>query len=388
MVETMDPERLAPIREVAARHVGDDRVPGLVVLVVRGDQTYAEPFGSQTIGGPPMQRDSLFRISSMTKPVTGTATLALASEGLLSLDQPIGELVPELARPRVLRRADGPLEDTVEARRAVTVRDLLTFTHGFGMAVEMFMAPEPWPVVTAAEQLELATLGPPDPDAPPDRETWIARLGSLPLIAQPGERWLYNTGATVLGVLLARAAAMPFDEVLRTRVFEPLAMTDTAFFTSELSRFTATYAPGPDGLTVWDPPEGRWSRRPANPDGAAGLVSSADDMAALARALLDGGRPILDSAAVAEMTRNQLSAEQLASSAAFLGGDGWGLCQSVVVEGPRAGAFGWNGGLGTSWLVDPARDLAVIVMTNRMFDSPGLPQVHRDVRDAVYEVLA
>jgi CubicO group peptidase (beta-lactamase class C family) len=181
---------------------------------------------------------------------------------------------------------------------------------------------------------------------------------------------------------------MPFDEVLRTRVFEPLAMADTAFFTSELPRFTATYTTGSDGLAIWDPPEGRWSRPPANPDGAAGLVSSADDMATLARALLDGGRPILDPQAVAEMTRDHLSAEQRAASSAFLDGQGWGLCQSVVVEGPRAGAFGWNGGLGSSWLVDPVRDLAVVVMTNRMFDGPAGNPVHRDIQDAVYEALA
>ncbi len=133
----------------------------------------------------------------------------------------------------MLRRIDGPLEDTEPAQRAITPRDLLTFTFGFGLAVEMFSAPTPWPVVEAASALQLATLGPPDPAVQPDPDTWIARLGSLPLVAQPGQRWLYNTGAQVLGILLARAAGQPLNEVLRTRIFEPLGMRDTGFFTPQ-----------------------------------------------------------------------------------------------------------------------------------------------------------
>ncbi len=127
---------------------------------------------------------------------------------------------------------DGPLADTVPAARAITVRDLLTFTFGFGMVMEMFTSPTPWPVVEATEALRLSTIGPPDRDVQPDADTWIANLGSLPLLAQPGERWLYNTSASVLGVLIARAAAEPFGEVMRSRVFAPLGMRDTAFFTT------------------------------------------------------------------------------------------------------------------------------------------------------------
>jgi CubicO group peptidase (beta-lactamase class C family) len=128
---------------------------------------------------------------------------------------------------------DGPLDDTVPAARAITIRDLLTFTFGFGMVGEMFASPQPWPVVAATGELRLATIGPPDPPVPPDPDTWIAALGSLPLLAQPGERWMYNTGAQVLGVLVARAAGQPFSEVLRTRVFEPLGMRDTGFWTAD-----------------------------------------------------------------------------------------------------------------------------------------------------------
>jgi CubicO group peptidase (beta-lactamase class C family) len=158
-------------------------------------------------------------------------------------------LLPELAERRVLRRMDGPLDDTLPANRPVTTRDLLTFTFGFGMATEMFTSPAPWPVVEAANALDLATIGPPNPDVQPDPDTWIANLGSLPLLAQPGERWLYNTGSQVLGVLLARAAGEPFAEVLRTRVFDPLGMRDTGFWTPQAHRLATAYQrPSP---TAW-----------------------------------------------------------------------------------------------------------------------------------------
>lgn len=380
---------LARFAEVAASHVGADAVPGLVALVARGDQVHVEAMGSLSIGGPPVRRDSLFRIASTTKPVTAAATLALAREGLLTLDEPVDRLLPELAGPRVLRRMDGPLDDTVPAERAITVRDLLTFTFGLGMAMEMFTAPQPWPVVTAATELHLATIGPPSPAEQPDPDTWIAALGSLPLLAQPGARWLYNTGASVLGVLLARAAGMPIADVLRTRVFEPLGMRDTSFWTADTARLATAYLPTAGGLQVWDAPDGQWSRPPAFGDGAAGLVSTAADLLGFARMLLRGGAPVLAVDAVTEMTRDQLTpAQRTQDGKGFLDGRGWGFCQSVVTEGPYAGAFGWDGGLGSSWLVDPARDLTVIVLTQRLFETAQAPQVHRDLQAAAYSAVA
>ena len=231
MADLLTAAGLRRFSAAAAAHVGDETVPGLVALVARGDQVHVEALGSLSVGGPPVQRDSLFRIASNTKPVTGAATLALVREGLLDLDEPVGRLLPELASPRVLRRMDGPLDDTVPAGRPITARDLLTFTFGFGLTTEMFGGERPWPVVAAADALHLATIGPPDPAEQPGPDTWIAGLGSLPLLAQPGERWFYNTGASVLGVLLERAAGQPFADVLRTRLFEPLGMPDTAFWT-------------------------------------------------------------------------------------------------------------------------------------------------------------
>ena len=225
--------------------------------------------GRCRLAAPPVTRDSLFRIASMTKPVTGAATMALIEEGLIGLDEPVDRLLPELADRRVLRELDGPLDDTVPADRAITTRDLLTFTFGFGFVMEMFMPhlsrSRSW---SPSDEARLSTIGPPDPAIQPDPDTWIAGLGSLPLIAQPGERWMYNTGASVLGVLLARAAGQSFGDVLRTRIFEPLGMTQTAFWASETGRLAAAYRPasgpagqggaeGQGGLEAWDAPDGQ-----------------------------------------------------------------------------------------------------------------------------------
>jgi CubicO group peptidase (beta-lactamase class C family) len=329
----------------------------------------------------------LFRIASTTKPITAAATLAVVAEGLIALEEPVDRLLPELADRRVLRRMDGPLEETVPATRAITVRDLLTFTFGFGMVTEMFMAATPWPVVAAAEELRLATIGPPDLAAQPDPDTWIAGLGSLPLLAQPGERWLYNTGASVLGVLLARATGEPFADVLRTRVFDPLGMHDTAFWAVDTDRLATAYRPTPNGLAVWDEPQGSWSRRPAFGDGAAGLVSTADDLLAFSRMLLAGGAPVLTADAARTMTSDQLTAAQKARGGLgpdSFNGRSWGFCLAVSDNG----AFGWDGGFGSSWLVDPAADLTMIVLTQRMFESADLPPAHRDIQAAAYEALA
>jgi CubicO group peptidase (beta-lactamase class C family) len=382
--QDMADARFDGVREAAEQHVGDDSVPGLVALVAHGGETQVEAMGHLSVGGPPVERDSLFRIASMTKPVTGATTMALVDDGLLDRDEPVDRLLPELADRRVLRRMDGPLDDTVAAERPITTRDLLTFTFGFGMVMEMFAANPPWPVVQAAGGL--GTIGPPDPDVPLDPDRWIAALGSLPLLAQPGQRWLYNTGAAVLGVLLARAAREPFPEVVRRRVTEPLGMGDTSFWTDHPERLATAYQPTPDGLVVWDEPGGKWSRPPAFADGAAGLVSTADDMLAFARMFLAGGSPVLSESSARAMTSDQLTTEQKAYGGLgpdFFAGRSWSFCQAVA----DSGAFGWDGGLGTSWLVDPSRDLVVIVLTQRLFEASAAPAVHRDVQAAAYAAI-
>jgi CubicO group peptidase (beta-lactamase class C family) len=198
----------------------------------------------------------------------------------------------------------------------------------------------------------------------------MARLGELPLLAQPGERWLYQSGAQVLGVLASRAAGCPFGEVLRQRVFGPLGMNDTAFHTLDMSRLATAYGNREGHLEVSDPPNGQWSRSPAFPDGGAGLVSSVDDLAAFGRMLLRAGRPVLAPPTAAEMTRDQLTAEQRANvwpGFSFLDGRAWGYGVSIR----RDGAYGWEGGFGTTWVNVPSEDLTVVVLTQRAADETG-----------------
>ena len=373
------------IRPALEPHVGPERTPGVVALVAQGDQVHVEALGRLTVGGSPVQRDSIFRIASTTKPITAAATLVLVAEGALDLDEPVDRLLPELAARRVLRRMDGPLEDTVPADRAITTRDLLTYTFGFGQLFEMFLAPAPWPVVSAAEALGLHTFGPPDPATTPGPDAWLAGLGSLPLVAQPGARWLYNTSGSVLGILLSRAAGMSVGDVLRTRVFEPLGMRDTGFWTAEADRLATAYRPTPTGLQAYDGPDGAWSRPPAFEDGSGGLVSTVDDLLAFARMLLAGGRPLLPADLARAMCTDQLTQAQRASAVGtpYLGQRSWGFGQAVA----PSGAFGWDGGLGSSWLVDPRHDLTVVGLTQRAWDSPELPAVHRDLQAAAYAAL-
>ena len=236
-------EGLAALDAALARHTDSGSVPGLTALVARGGQVHVTTAGHLALGdSAPIGRDAIFRIASVTKLVTGVAAMLLIQDGVLALDDPVERWLPELAGRRVLRAWDAELTDTVPARRPITVEDVLAFRLGFGC----IFTPETLPVVVAAEQeLQLRTLGPPWPPTPHTPDQWIAALGRLPLLDQPGERFRYNTGATVAGILVERVAGAPLDEVLRKRVFEPLGMTDTGFYVpaAKLDRFTSMYAP-------------------------------------------------------------------------------------------------------------------------------------------------
>jgi CubicO group peptidase (beta-lactamase class C family) len=211
-----------------AARVAKGELPGLVTLVARGDAVHVDAIGKMAFGGgEPMRRDTIFRIASMTKPVIAAATMMLVEDGALALDEPVDRLLPELANRRVLRRVDGPVDDMVPAARPITVEDLLTFRMGYGMILEPTSDP-PFPIIEAARALPLMQ-GAPGRDVPVDPDTWMERFGSLPLMYQPGERWQYNVGSLVLGVLIARAAGQPLEAFLRTRIFEPLGMDETGF---------------------------------------------------------------------------------------------------------------------------------------------------------------
>ncbi len=371
-------DALASVDAIVDTAVEQGQVPGVVAAVARGKSVHVAVAGVMAIGGAPMRRDTLFRITSMTKPMTAAAVLSFVDDGLLKLDEPVDRWLPELADRNVLRRPDGPLDDTVPAQRPITVRDLLTFTWGFGMQGAMFIASEPWPIFTATVERELATFGPPQPVTVPDPDTWMARLGELPLLAQPGERWLYQTGAQVLGVLVSRLAAKPFDQVLRERLLDLLGMRDTGFHAADIGRLATAYERRDGRLEVADAPDGQWSRPPAFADGGAGLVSSVDDVVAFGRMLLRGGDQVLAPTTVAEMTRNQLTQAQRENvwpGFSFLDDRGWGYGVSVLDDG----RYSWDGGFGTTWSNVPSQDLTVVVLTQRADDETGMPAVCADV---------
>jgi CubicO group peptidase (beta-lactamase class C family) len=277
-------------------------VPGAVALLSRDGQTHVEKAGD-------VRADTIFRISSMTKPVTAVAAMMLVEECVLRLDDPVDEFLPELASREVLTRTDAPLGETVPAARAITLRDLLTFRLGLGL---MFGPPGTIPI---ADALGALGQGPPSPAGVPAPEEWMRRLGELPLIHQPGERWMYGTGSDVLGVLIARASGQRFDDFLRERIFVPLGMADTGFSVPgpELNRLPAEYATdfATGETVVFDPPDGQWSAAPAFPSGGDGLVSTIGDYAAFAAMLRDGGQygdaRILSRPAVTLMTSDHLT---------------------------------------------------------------------------------
>jgi CubicO group peptidase (beta-lactamase class C family) len=372
---------LARIDQIVENAVEQGQAPGVVAAAARGDSVHVATAGVMAVGGAPMRRDTLFRITSNTKPITAAVVLSLVDAGVLNLDGPVDGLLPELADRWVLVRPDGPLSDTVPAQRSITVRDLLTFTWGFGMQGAMFMAADPWPIVAATEERELFTFGPPQPDSMLDPETWMARLGELPLLAQPGERWLYQSGSQVLGVLASRAGGAPFPDVLQERLLGPLGMDDTAFYTTDTGRLATAYTRQEGRLEVSDTPYGQWSHPPVFPDGGAGLLSSVDDLVAFGRMLLHRGSPVLKLTTVTEMTRDQLTPAQRANvwpGFSFLDGRGWGYGVSILDDG----SYGWDGGFGTTWSNVPSQDLTVVVLTQRAADETGLPAVCADVLKA------
>ncbi|MGY1737190.1 serine hydrolase domain-containing protein [Geodermatophilus sp. SYSU D00684] len=370
------------IERVVSGAVADGAVPGAAWLVRRGNEVARGAAGTHTPGGDdPVAPDTVFRISSVTKPVVATAALTLVDDGTLTLEEPVDRLLPELAGRRVLADPADAAAGTVEARRAVTVRDVLTFRLGLGID---FTAPWPTPTVAALGEAGLPA-GPPAPQAAPPPDEWLRRVAGVPLAHQPGERWLYHTGASVLGVLVARAAGRPLPEVLAERVLVPLGMTDTGFGVPAPARgrFGPHWTP-PDEhgeRHLYDPADGQWATPPPFPDGGDGLVSTVDDLGVLARVLLAGGEPVLREPTVRAMLTEQAGPVDDE-------GGGWGLGLGVrrtdEAGGRHAGSFGWDGGLGSTWWTDPVTGTTAVLLTNQMWSSPVPPAVFDAFRAAAF----
>ncbi|BCJ29364.1 serine hydrolase domain-containing protein [Actinocatenispora sera] len=364
-------KRLVRVRDLLERHVGAGFVPGALMVLARHGETHVEAVGSLAFEGAgaatPMAGDTIVRMASMTKPVVAACAMTLVEDCTLRLDDPVDDLLPELADMRVLADPTGPLTDTVPAKRPITLRDLLTFTLGTGMVVA---EPGTAPIAEALDAL-----------GSPQLDEWVRRLGALPLVHQPGERWMYETGADVTGALIARATGTSFGEALRERIFEPLGMKDTGFHVDapNLARFATAYQrdDGPGGeAVVADPPDGWFSRPATFESGGGGLVSTADDYLAFASALLAGGthrgERVLSRPSTSLMSTDHLTPAQKAVSGfepGYFDAKGWGFGMSVVTRrthlGPSVGSYGWAGFWGTAWYNDPAEDLTAIVLLQR-----------------------
>lgn len=359
------------IQAAMEEYVESGAVPGLVWWVSRNGEVSRGELGTSLPGGAgdPVRPDTLFRLSSTTKPVTAVTALTLVDDGTLGLDDPVERWLPELADRQVLADPEADLSHTVPAKRPITVRDVLAFRLGLGYD---FGGPET-AVLKALEKAGMS-VGPPAPQANPDPDAWMEMFGPLPLMYQPGEKWLYNIGAEVLGVLVARASGTTLPDLMRERLFEPLGMRDTGFSVpaEALDRFGPLWAPGEDGgdPTVYDESDGQWSRPPAFPNGADGLVSTVDDLAAFGQMLL-AGDPVLRPETLDAMTTSGPTVNPEA-------GMGWGLGMGVLAEdepeGRHAGSYGWDGGLGTSWWNDPTTRTTAVLFTNQTWTSPVPPE--------------
>lgn len=390
--------RVGRMRAALQRHVRDGTLPGLVALVSHRGREHVEAMGTHAFGGNvPMRRDTIFRLASMTKPITALGAMILVEECRLRLDDPVDGWLPELKDRRVLRTLESALDDTVPARRSITLRDLLTFRAGYGEVA--FLAPTcPLQGAMFAAQLPLATFpfaGTPD--------EFMKALGALPLAHQPGERWLYHMGSEILGVLIARVAGRSLAEFLRERVFDPLGMKDTCFHLPEakVDRLPPCY--GSDMVTrklvvLHEARRGYAVEPTAFESGGGGLVSTVDDLLAFGRMMLNKGahgrERVLSRRSIELMTTDHLTPEQKSRSPFFDNfweTHGWGLGVCVVTASRDVadvpGRFGWDGAFGTSFWMDPREELIGVFMTQRRPDCLAIPPFVLDFWSTAYGLI-
>lgn len=381
------------LRASLVRHVERGDVPGLVALVGRGDDVHVEAIGRPSFDDRnSIGRDAIFRIASLTKPIVGVAAMLLIQDGLMALSDGVERWLPELAEPRVLRALESELDDTVPAERPITVEDVLSFRLGWG---SIMAPPDTYPIQRAERELDLNTFEPPWPPSDLTPDEWIAALGSLPLLDQPGAAWRYAGGAQVAGVLIERVVGSPLGDVLRERVFEPLGMVDTDFWVPvhKRHRFTTQYASDVDSgeLYVLDRPDGWWAAPPTMPDANGWLVSTIDDLWAFASMLAANGDRLLSPESVHLMMIDRMTTKDRTENSMFVGDhSGWGLMMAVPsADGSTGvpGGYGWEGGTGTSWRTDPSVGLTGILLTQRAVTSPEPPAIVTDFWTTAYGLI-
>jgi CubicO group peptidase (beta-lactamase class C family) len=392
-------ERLQRLHEVLAGYVERKDMPGLVAIVSRHDDVHVEILGTKSIDkSAPMRRDTIFRIASLSKPVVAAAAMLLVEDCKIRLDDSIERWIPELAKRRVLKSLASEPDDTVPARRAITVRDLLTFRSGIGSVMAL---PDTYPIQKLIREYKIGGDGPPVPSKAHPTEKWLQKLASLPLIAQPGERWLYHISSDMLGVLIARVSGESLGAFMKERLFEPLGMRDTAFHVQpeKIDRLACSYmfSRKTNKLELFDDAENSaWAPEPPFESAGGGLVGTVDDYFAFCKMMLNkglhNGRQILSRACVELMTSDQVTPEQRAGSEIFFGDyRSWGFGMAIDIRRNEIfrtpGRFGWDGGLGTTAYTDPAEGMIGILFTQRMMESPEPPKVFSDFWTSAYAAM-
>lgn len=381
--------------------VDADQLAGAATLIWRNGNAHVETVGRRNlVTNAPVERNTIFRIASMTKPVTTVAALMLHDEGRFDLDEPITSCAPEFARMRVLRNPDGPLDETDEAARPITFRDLLT--HRSGLTYGDFHR---GPIGRAHAETLGATI-----DNPLTPDAWIERLATLPLIDQPGAGFHYGHSTDLLGFLIARLDGSSLGEALNCRVFNPLGMHDTGFVVPHAKRDRRASLCGFDSegrLTTLSAASGRHAldERPDGmtfESGGQGLWSTLDDYLAFARMLIGegpNGAQLLRRETLAMLTSNQLTPEQRTAARMFgqplfAAGHGYGMGVAVVMEPENAdplrcrggiGTIGWPGAYGGWWQADPTNRSVLIFLAHNMLE---LHQMARGIGLGVWEAIA
>ncbi|MGH8176737.1 MAG: serine hydrolase domain-containing protein [Steroidobacter sp.] len=387
-------ERLQRLDKAMQATVDNKQLAGAVTVLARhGKVVSFNTYGQQDLAGAkPMQKDSIFRIFSMTKPVTGVAMMVLYEEGKWRPNEPIAKYIPEFKDLKVYAGQDQEGKPILEApKHAPTIGELMTHTAGFTYG--LFGASPVDKMYAQSKPLESASL-----------KEFIDKLSKLPLAYQPGEGWEYSVSVDVQGYLVERLSGMPFPQFIEERVFKPLGMTDTAFFVPEnkLSRLATIYVPNAKSALAPMPRDANVSKAPGMPSGGGGLYSTAHDYLQFAQMLLNegdlNGVQILSPSTVRLMRSNHLP-ERLMTGKHGIGfyrmqpGLGFGYDVAVFEDPIKVGStagqgsYLWDGVAGTWFWIDPTNDVLFIGLIQRWMMAPGMPNLEDLSRALVYQAL-
>jgi CubicO group peptidase (beta-lactamase class C family) len=398
LIQGFSRERLARIdRFLAEKYIATGKLPCAQVQVLRKGEVVHEAVMGQADRERQvaLTRDAVYRIYSMTKPITSLAFMMLVEEGKVALDDPVTRFIPEWKNLGVYSAGTGPWVTTPTARPMQMV-DLLRHTSGLTYGFQMRTN-----VDAAYRTLKVA-----DRDRSLDVTRFVDELSRLPLEFSPGDAWNYSISTDVLGVLIERITGNPFQEELKSRIFDPLQMHETSFVVREdqAERFAACYLPTPQGgmNLLDDPKKSAFLKSPTFYSGGGGLVSTADDYMKFCRMLLAGGQAnghrLISPSTLRLMTANHLpGGKDLTALSRSLfsestnAGVGFGLGFAVVFDPVRAmvpsspGEYYWGGAASTAFWIDPVEDIAVVFMT-QLLGSSTYP-VRRELRTLVYSAL-